>query len=273
VTTTSLAGTSWSDAAVSAGTTYVYEVTATGPGGTGPASVAVSATVPAAAPPPTTSAAIYTDALAAGWQDWSWATVNLASASPVASGTRAIAVTFPAWGGLYLRRTTATITGLTTLTLSVNGGATAGAHLWVVGVQGTTQTGRVTLNGYCAGGVIPQNAWAACQVPLSALGPAGTAFDGFQVQEADGLARPVMYVDDVSLSGATTVPPALPAAPTGVAATGSTGSVRVSWSAVTGATGYGVLRATQLPRTRMPRAQVRHGGVPVPPKAPKAPKA
>ncbi len=33
---------------------------------------------------------------------------------------------------------------------------------------------------------------------------------------------------------------------------------------------YGVLRATQLPRTRMPRPQVKRGGEPVTPKAPKA---
>ena len=36
---------------------------------------------------------------------------------------------------------------------------------------------------------------------------------------------------------------------------------------------YGVLRATQLPRTRLPRPQVKRGGKPVTPKAPKAPKA
>ena len=33
---------------------------------------------------------IYTDALATGWTDWSWATHNLANASPVASGSGAI---------------------------------------------------------------------------------------------------------------------------------------------------------------------------------------
>ena len=33
---------------------------------------------------------------------------------------------------------------------------------------------------------------------------------------------------------------------------------------------YGVLRATQLPRTRLPRPQVKRGGAPMPPKAPKA---
>lgn len=36
---------------------------------------------------------------------------------------------------------------------------------------------------------------------------------------------------------------------------------------------YGVLRATQLPRTRLPRPQVRRGGAPVVPKAPRKPKA
>ena len=256
VNTAPLAGTSWTDTAVAAGTGYAYEVTATGPGGTGPASVVVSATVPAAAPPPSaTTAPIYTDALAAGWQDWSWATVNMASTAPVASGARAIAVTFPAWGGLYFRRTTATITGLTTLALSVNGGATAGAHLALVAVQGSTQAGRVTLNGYCAGGVIPQNAWATCQVPLSALGPAGTIFDGFEVQEADGVARPAMYVDDVSLSGATSAP-AVPAAPANLSAAVASGAVALSWSASSGATGYDVWRAAASagPFTRLTAA-------------------
>ena len=33
---------------------------------------------------------------------------------------------------------------------------------------------------------------------------------------------------------------------------------------------YGALRATQLPRTRMPRPRVKRGGAPIPPKAPKA---
>lgn len=36
---------------------------------------------------------------------------------------------------------------------------------------------------------------------------------------------------------------------------------------------YGVLRATQLPRTRLPRPQVRRGGAPVVPKAPRKSKA
>ena len=38
---------------------------------------------------------IYTDALASGWQDWSWhTTVDLSNASPVHSGTASIAATY-----------------------------------------------------------------------------------------------------------------------------------------------------------------------------------
>jgi hypothetical protein len=44
---------------------------------------------------------IYTDALAPGWQDWSWdATVDLYSNDPVYSGTQAISITAQAWGAL-----------------------------------------------------------------------------------------------------------------------------------------------------------------------------
>ena len=44
---------------------------------------------------------IYTDALAPGWQDWSWdATVDLYSDDSVYSGTQAISITAQAWGAL-----------------------------------------------------------------------------------------------------------------------------------------------------------------------------
>jgi len=43
-------------------------------------------------------------------------------------------------------------------------------------------------------------------------------------------------------------------------------------SSTRGNLGYGVLRASQIPRFRLPRPQVRRGGAPIPPKAPKTPK-
>ena len=46
---------------------------------------------------------IYDDTLAAGWVDWSWASVNLAATTPVHAGTKSIGVTYTGgWQGLYL---------------------------------------------------------------------------------------------------------------------------------------------------------------------------
>ncbi|HPQ42494.1 MAG TPA: hypothetical protein PLV45_19135, partial [bacterium] len=48
--------------------------------------------------------AVYTDALAAGWTDWSWSTSrDFACTDPVHTGTASISVVHTAaWGGLYL---------------------------------------------------------------------------------------------------------------------------------------------------------------------------
>ncbi len=45
-------------------------------------------------PPTTQSIVVYDDALASGWQDWSYdATINFDNASPVHSGAKSIAAT------------------------------------------------------------------------------------------------------------------------------------------------------------------------------------
>ncbi|MFM8357040.1 MAG: hypothetical protein ACKOET_00640, partial [Verrucomicrobiota bacterium] len=46
--------------------------------------------------------AIYTDSLVNGWQDWSWATVNLAANSPVRSGSKSASVVADACEAIYL---------------------------------------------------------------------------------------------------------------------------------------------------------------------------
>jgi len=47
----------------------------------------------------------YTDALVNGWQNWSWATVNLSNTTPVQSGTDSIAVSAGPYQALYLHQT------------------------------------------------------------------------------------------------------------------------------------------------------------------------
>jgi hypothetical protein len=182
---------------------------------------------------------VYDDALASGWVDWSWGcTRNFATTSPVFSGADSLAVTFQAWGGLYFRRASTSVSGMATLELYANGGASAGKQIAVRAISGTASTPNVPLSTYCSGGTIPANAWTRCRVPLSALLPAGGALDGFWLQEGSGINLPVMYIDSVALL------PAAPAQPTGVTATASASSISISWTAVAGATGYDVSRAT-----------------------------
>ncbi len=237
-------GTTYLDTAVAAGATYWYQVVSRNAGGASSPSAAVNATVPGA------GVAVYGDALASGWSDWSWgSTRDFAATSPVASGARSLAVTFQAWGGLYFRHTAGPISGMASFELSANGGTAAGNRIEVRAVQGTTELANVMLATYCSGGSIPASAWTRCKVPLTALAPAGASIDGIILQEIDGSARPTMYFDDVGLTGtaAAPAPPptvAVPPAPANLAATVSSGAVSLSWSAASGATGYVVARAT-----------------------------
>jgi len=242
------ASTSYADSAVTAGSIYWYQVVASNAAGAGsPSAPPVSATVPSATVP-SAGVPVYADALASGWADWSWgSTRDLANTSPVASGTSSMAVTFQAWGGVYFRHTAGPVSAVTSFDLSANGGAAAGNKIEVRAVQGSTESAAVMLASYCTGGTIPANAWTRCSVPLTALVAAGSPIDGIILQALDGAARPVMYLDDVRLNGSGTSPPpppALPGAPSNLAATVSSGIVSLSWSAVSGATGYLVSRAT-----------------------------
>jgi hypothetical protein len=76
---------------------------------------------------PTITYIVYTDALSQGWQDWSWAQVNLEATAPVRSGSKSIAVTFGAWEGMYLAKAGADTSGATHLRFYLHGG-TAGSQ-------------------------------------------------------------------------------------------------------------------------------------------------
>lgn len=53
---------------------------------------------------PVAGTSLYTDALASGWQDWSWGSSrNYGATSPVKVGSKSLKVAYSAWGGLVLR--------------------------------------------------------------------------------------------------------------------------------------------------------------------------
>src|ERR1043165_2684120 len=68
---------------------------------------------------------IYTDALASGWDNWSYrAGENYNNSSPVHGGTKSISVTATNYGALFLHTTAQDSSLFTNLTFWINGGAT-----------------------------------------------------------------------------------------------------------------------------------------------------
>ncbi len=137
---------------------------------------------------------IYADALGPGWVDWSWASVNLAAASPVHSGAHSIAVTFGAWQGLYLHNPSVDTLGATYLHFYLNGGAAGGQRMNVFLNFADGQDGPGVA-------IAPPsaNAWEEVKVPLATLNPANAQVTGVTWQDATGGGQPTVYFDDISL--------------------------------------------------------------------------
>ncbi len=138
----------------------------------------------------------YADALASGWQDWSWgSTRTLSSTERVYLGAKAIKVVFAAWGGLFLATPSgATVSSATRLRIAVNGGATGGQHP-IVQLYDTAGAliGQDNLLKYVPGGALAANTWHLADIPLLSLGLAGTAIGGFAI-ESD--VATTMYFDE-----------------------------------------------------------------------------
>jgi len=136
---------------------------------------------------------VFSDQLDNGWQDWSWATRNLANSSPAHTGTRSISISMAPWQGFYLHHAAFSTAGYSKLHFWVNGGAQGGQKVQV----------QATLNGKGGAAVpiaIPANAWTAVSIPLSTLGVANNPnFDGFWIQDITGGTQPTFYVDDITL--------------------------------------------------------------------------
>ncbi len=150
---------------------------------------------------PTLTRPIYDDALAQGWQDWSWAQDHdLAAPAPVRSGSHSIAVTFGPWEGLRLHKASVDTLGTTHLRFYIHGGATGGQSLVVyldLDVGGSPQTGPAL-----PVPPPPANAWAEVLLPLGALNPTQAAVTGITWKSWSGASQPTLYIDDIALVSA-----------------------------------------------------------------------
>ena len=145
---------------------------------------------------------VYGDALSNGWQNWSWATVNLSAAGTVHGGTRAVSVNADAWQALYLHTPAINSATYTSLTFWIHGGTAGGQSLQVQGTLSGSAQNTVVLPTLAAG------TWQSGNVTLATLGVANrTDFDGFWVQSRSGSTLPVFYVDDIRLLAGPQTPP------------------------------------------------------------------
>jgi hypothetical protein len=142
---------------------------------------------------------VYSDALVGGWQNWSWAAVNLANTSPVHSGARSASVSADAWEAIYLRHDAFDTGGYSALAFWIHGGSTGGQQLQVQALLSGTAQATVAL------APLPANTWSKITIPLSSLGVANKPnMDGFWIQDRSGSTQGTFYVDDITL---TAVPP------------------------------------------------------------------
>lgn len=161
----------------------------------------------AATAAPFAALTVYDDALASGWQNWSWnTTVNFANTTPTHSGTAAIAVQYDqAWAGLSLRAPAPLdATQYTTVTFWIHGGAT-GTRPLTFFIQQSDSGGNsatVTVDA-------PAGAWQQVKIALSALGNPPT-IARLNLQDRSGTAQPTFYVDDLQLLSGAPAPTSTP---------------------------------------------------------------
>ena len=120
---------------------------------------------------------IYTDNLVNGFQNWSWATVNLATSSPVHSGNNSISVADSTnYQALYLEHSDFNTTPYASLGFWINGGTSGGQKVQVWGLLDGTNQVAYSL------GTLPASSWQQFTIPLFSLGVANKAnFSGIWI--------------------------------------------------------------------------------------------
>lgn len=133
---------------------------------------------------------VFSDTLAPGVDDWSWATRNLASTSP-ARGRVAIRADLSEWKGIYFHGAV-DLTGTTTLEMYVHGGTKGGQNLKVIGRTGTAAYKSVAI------APIKAKTWSRIRIPMSKLAMSAekVTFD-LQIADASGTVQESVSVDDV----------------------------------------------------------------------------
>jgi hypothetical protein len=139
----------------------------------------------------TSGMTIYDTALAAGWQNWSWAKAEL-SVELNGSARKPIKVEAGPWQALYLHHDAFSTAGLRKLTLLVQGSAPDG----LVRIFALAE-GKPIGEGYLV--KLSNSGWKQVEQPLSVLGAEEKMIDGIWVQNASATDLPKFYVTEIKL--------------------------------------------------------------------------
>lgn len=143
------------------------------------------------------TSAIYRDSLGSGWENWSWsANIDLSSSAVYHTGSRSIAVQYTGgWAGFSIANQGGMSTsGYTHLSFFAHGGS-QGGQTFNLAVE--TPQGKGSEIHPAA---LKANTWSEIRVPLSDLGAANNTITRINLQENSGSARPVFYLDDITLT-------------------------------------------------------------------------
>ncbi len=161
------------------------------------------------------SSPVYTDALASGWEDWSWSIgLNLANPNPVHGGTSSIAITYTeGWDGFQLGYHGAQldVSAYDVLRFWVHGGSNGGQEI-TVQIEGLEQVVTATAN-----------TWTQVDISLT---PLGTSRSVGEIVWWNGTANahPTFYLDDIEFVNTGQPTPTPPPAGSGPALTVNAGT-------------------------------------------------
>ena len=178
------------------------------------ASPALARSMPEQPEAPAADLVLYADALAPGWEDWSWdSTLAFDNAAPTLSGPASIAVTFDAaYAGFSLRTTPALQAGVfSSISFFVYAPATDRALSLVL--QSSDDGGEGPSFDFNA----PADQWSQVVVGLDSLG-SPTEIARVNIGDLSGAPQGVFYLDQISLlstaGGANAdIPAVIPGAP------------------------------------------------------------
>jgi hypothetical protein len=141
--------------------------------------------------PPPAVMPVYDTALAPGWQNWSWAKVDL-SVELNGSTRKPIRVVAGPYQALYLHHDAFSTKGMTKLSLLIQGSATDGEVRIFALIDGKVASEGKPVK-------LGNTGWTQVVTPLATLGVEDKTIDGIWVQNATGAELPKFYVTEIKI--------------------------------------------------------------------------